>query len=61
MNGYNNRTGAQMTKEDKKNDIIFGIRKYMKVGMYSQVYLLEKELKTEYGMTSQEIEDAIYA
>lgn len=55
-----NKFGACMTKADKKEDIIKGIRKYMSVGMYNQVYLLEKELTNNYGMTASEIEKAIY-
>lgn len=52
--------GAQMTKEEKRQDIIKGIRKYLKVGMYEAVYLREKELMSEYNMTPEEIERAIW-
>lgn len=50
-----------MNKSDKKEDIIKGIKKYLKVGMYNQVTLLEKELHEVYGMNYEEIEEAIYA
>ena len=60
MNGYNNKYGAYMNKEDKKNDIIFGIKKYSKVGLFSKVYLLEKELIEKYGMTEDEIDKAVF-
>lgn len=56
-----NKYGAYMTKADKKEDIIFGIKKYMSVGMFDKVCLLEKKLMNEYNMTAEEIEDAIYA
>ena len=50
-----------MKKSDKKKDIIKGIKKYLKVGMYDQVYLLEKELHEVYGMSYSEIEKAEFA
>lgn len=55
------KNGAIFTKEEKRLDIIKGIKKYMAVGMFDKVYLLEKELMNEYGMTAGEIENAIYA
>lgn len=61
MNGYSKRYGEYMSKEDKKNDVICGIKKYIEVGMYNQVYLLEKELHDVYGMSYDDIESAIYA
>lgn len=61
MNGYSKKYGEYMTKEDQKNDVIKGIKKYIETGMYNQVYLLEKELHDVYGMSYDEIEAAIYA
>lgn len=61
MTGYNKKYGAYMTKEDKRQDIIFGIKKYMKIGYWDKVILLERELVNEYGMTEEEIDMAIYA
>ena len=58
MNGYSKK---YMKKSDKKKDIIKGIKKYLKVGMYDQVYLLEKELHEVYGMSYSEIEKAEFA
>lgn len=55
-----NKKGAYMTKEDMKADIIAGIKKYLEIGAYNMIYLREKELMDEYGMTAAEIEDAIY-
>ena len=60
MTGYSRKYGEYMTREDKKNDIIAGIKKYLEIGMYNKVTLLEKELINEYGMTAEEIENAIY-
>ena len=57
----NTKYGQVFTKEEKRQDIIKGIRKYIEVGMYDAVVLREKVLMNEYGMTAQEIEDAIYA
>lgn len=56
----NTKRGQVMTGEEKRNDIIFGIKKYLEVGMFDKVYLLEKELINNYGMTPNEIESAIY-
>lgn len=53
MNGYSKKYGEYM-----KKDIIKEIKKYLKVGMYDQVYLLEKELHEVYGMSYSEIEKA---
>lgn len=61
MTGYNRKSGAYMTKEDKRMDAIKGAKKYLAVGNFEMVYLKEKELMTEYGMTAQEVEDAIYS
>ena len=61
MNGYSKKYGEHMKKSDKKKDIIKGIKKYLKDGMYNQVYLLEKELHEVYGMSYSEIEKAVYA
>ena len=61
MNGYSKKYGEYMNRSDKKKDIIKGIKKYLKVGMYNQVYLLEKELHEVYGMSYSEIEKAVYA
>lgn len=61
MNGYSKKYGEYMKKSDKKKDIIKGIKKYLKVGMYNQVYLLEKELHEVYGMSYSEIEKAEFA
>lgn len=58
MNGYSKKDGECMKKSDKKKDIIKGIKKYLKAGMYDQVYLLEKELHEVYGMSYSEIEKA---
>ena len=61
MNGYSKKYGEYMKKSDKKKDIIKGIKKYLKDGMYNQVYLLEKELHEVYGMSYSEIEKAEFA
>lgn len=53
--------GAIFTKEEKRVDIIKGIKKYLEVGAFDKVYLLEKELMNEYRMTAEEIENEIYA
>ena len=58
MNGYSKKYGKCMKKSDKKKDIIKGIKKYLKVGMYDQVYLLEKALHEVQGMSYSEIEKA---
>ena len=58
MNGYSKKDGEYMNRSDKKKDIIKGIKKYLKAGMYDQVYLLEKELHEVYGMSYSEIEKA---
>lgn len=60
MNGYNKKYGAKMNKEDKKADAIKGAKKYLAVGMYDMVTLKEKELHEVYGMSYDEIENAIY-
>lgn len=60
MNGYSKKYGEYMTKEDKKQDVIKGIKKYIKVGMYNMVTPLEKELHEVYGMSYEDIESAIY-
>lgn len=60
MNGYSKKNGAYMTKDDKKADIIKGIKKYLAVGMYDMVTLKEKELHEVYGMSYDAIEAAIY-
>lgn len=57
----NTKYGQVFTKEEKRQDIINGIRKYIEVGMFDQVVLREKVLMNEYGMTAEEIENAIYA
>lgn len=57
----NTKYGQVFTKEEKRQDIINGIRKYIEVGMFDQVVLREKVLMSEYGMTAEEIENAIYA
>lgn len=61
MNGYSKKYGEYMNKADKKEDVIKGIKKYLAVGMYNQVTLLEKELHEVYGMSYDDIESAIYA
>ena len=53
MNGYSKKYGEYM-----KKDLIKEIKKYLKAGMYDQVYLLEKELHEVYGMSYSEIEKA---
>lgn len=53
--------GMVFTKEEKRQDIIKGIKKCLEVGLYNEVYLKEKVLMNEYGMTAEEIEAAIYA
>ena len=60
MNGYDKKYGAKMNKADKKADIIKGIKKYIKVGMFDIVTQNEKDLHEVYGMSYAEIEDAIY-
>lgn len=60
MNGYSKKYGAMPTKEDLKNSAIYGAKKYLEVGMFDMVYLLEKELHEVYGMSYAEIEEAIY-
>ena len=54
------KTGLAFTKENKKYDIIYGIRKRNAVGNYIDAYELEKILLTKYGMTEAEIEHAVY-
>ena len=61
MNGYSKKDGEHMKKSDKKKDMIKEIKKYLKVGMYDQVYILEKELHEVYGMSYSEIEKAEFA
>lgn len=61
MNGYSKKYGAYMTKEDKKIDTIGWLKLYLEVGMYDMVTLKEKELHEVYGMSYDEIEEAIYA
>ncbi len=61
MNGYNRKHGAHMTKEDQRLDVIKGLKKYLEIGMYDMVTLKEKELHDVYGMSYDEIENAIYA
>ena len=61
MNGYSKKYGEYMNMSDKKKDIIKEIKKYLKVGIYDQVYLLEKELHEVYGMSYSEIEKAEFA
>lgn len=56
-----NKNGAYATKEDKRKDIIFGIKKNLEIGNYLRVELLEKELINEYGMTTKQIENEVYA
>ena len=60
MNGYDKKYGAKMNKADKKADIIKRIKKYITVGMFDMVTLKEKELHEGYGMSYDEIEEAIY-
>ena len=60
MNGYDKKYGAKMNKADKKADIIKGAKKYLAVGMFDMVALKEKELHEVYGMSYDEIEEAIY-
>ena len=57
----NTKYGQVFTKEEKREDIIKGIRKYIEVGMYKEVVSREKVLMNEYGMTAEEIENAIYS
>ena len=57
----NTKYGQVFTKEEKREDIIKGIRKYIEVGMYKEVVLREKVLMNEYGMTAEEIENTIYS
>lgn len=56
-----NKNGAYATKEDKRKDIVFGIRKNLEIGNYLRVELLEKELMADYGMTAEQIENEVYA
>lgn len=60
FNGYDKKYGAKPTKKDLKESTIFGAKKYLEVGMFDMVYLLEKELHEVYGMSYDEIEEAIY-
>ena len=57
----NTKYGPVETKEERRIDTIKGIRKYLEVGMFNQVYLLEKVLMSEYGMTAEQIENEVYA
>ena len=57
----NTKYGQVFTKEEIRQDIIKGIRKYLEVGMFNKVYLLEQRLMKEYGMTASEIENEVYA
>ena len=57
----NTKCGQAFTKEEIRQDIIKGIRKYLEVGMFNKVYLLEQRLMKEYGMLPAEIEKKIYA
>ena len=54
------KNGMAMTKEEERQDIIFGIKKYLNIGMYDKVTMLERILMKDYGMTANEIENAIY-
>ena len=57
----NTKCGQTFTQEEIRQDIIKGIRKYLEVGMFNKVYLLEQRLMKEYGMLPAEIEKEIYA
>lgn len=57
----NTKFGTVFTKEETKQDIINGIRKYLESGMIDAVLLRERVLMNEYGMSAAEIEEAIYA
>ena len=57
----NTKRGQVFTKEEKRQDIIKGIRKYIEVGLFNEAYLREKVLMKDYGMTAQEIENEVYA
>lgn len=61
MTGYNKKYGAYMTKEDKRQDIIKGMKMFLEVGAFDQYSLREKILLREYGMTEEEIEKEIYS
>ena len=52
--------GTVFTKEETKQDIINGIKKYIEAGMFEAVLLRERVLMNEYGMSAAEIEAAIY-
>ena len=54
------KSGLAPTRENKKYDIIYGIRKREAVGDYIGATALERTLMNEYGMTGAEIEYAIY-
>lgn len=56
----NTKFGPVFTKEETKQDIINGIKKYIDVGMFEAVLLRERVLMNEYGMSAAEIEAAIY-
>lgn len=56
MSGYNNKYGAYMTKEDKRQDEIKGLKKYWELRHLTMIRLKEKVLHDEYGMSYSEIE-----
>lgn len=61
IHGYNKKYWVCPTEEDKRHDVIFGAKKHLQIGMFDMVYLAEKELHDVYGMSYDDIENAIYA
>lgn len=56
MTGYSNKYGAYMTKADKKQDAIKGLKKWWELRDLTMIRLKEKVLHDEYGMSWADIE-----
>ena len=57
MTGYSNKYGAYMTKEDKRQDAIKGLKKWWELRDLTMIRLEEKVLHDEYGMSWADIEE----
>ena len=56
MTGYSNKYGAYMTKKDKRQDAIKGLKKWWELRDLTMIRLKEKVLHDEYGMSWADIE-----